>query len=69
MRQAVEKDFRRGSFLKELLPPRVKKLESQTELVHSSSTRGRRQGNTMVRSTDRGASAGPEETPQFPHCH
>ena len=28
MRQAVEKDFRRGSFLEELLPPRVKELKS-----------------------------------------
>ena len=28
MRQAVEKDFRRGSFLEELLPPRLKELES-----------------------------------------
>ena len=28
MRQAVEKDFRRDNFLEELLPPRVKELES-----------------------------------------
>ena len=28
MRQAVEKHFRRGSFLKELLPPQVKEPES-----------------------------------------
>ena len=28
MRQAVEKDFRKGSFLEELLPSRVKELES-----------------------------------------
>ena len=43
--------------------------ESQTKLVHSSSTRGRRQGNTMVPSTGRGASVGPGETPECPHCH
>ena len=43
--------------------------ESQTELVHSSATRGRRQGNTVVPSTGRGASAGPGETPECPHCH
>ena len=28
MRQVAEKDFRRGSFLEELLPPQVKELES-----------------------------------------
>ena len=28
LRQVVEKDFRKGSFLKELLPPRVKESES-----------------------------------------
>ena len=28
MRQAAEKDFRRGSFLEEFLPPRVKEPES-----------------------------------------
>ena len=28
MREAVEKDFRRGSFLEELLPPQVKESES-----------------------------------------
>ena len=43
--------------------------ESQNESVHSSSTRGRRQGNTVVSSTSRGASAGPGETPECPHCH
>ena len=43
--------------------------ESQTESVHSSSTRGRRQGNTVVPSTDRGASVGLGETPKCPHCH
>ena len=43
--------------------------ESQTELVHSSATRGRRQGNTVVPSTGRGALAGLGETPECPHCH
>ena len=43
--------------------------ESQTESVHSSATWGRRQGNTVVPSTGRGASAGPGETPECPHCH
>ena len=43
--------------------------ESQTESVHSSATRGRRQGNTVVPSTGRGASVGPGETPKCPHCH
>ena len=37
--------------------------------VHSFATRGRRQGNTVVPSTGRGASAGPGETPECPHCH
>ena len=37
--------------------------ESQTDSVHSSTTRGRRQGNTVVPSTGRGASVGPGETP------
>ena len=39
--------------------------ESQEESVYSSTTRGRRQGP----STGRGASAGPGETPECPHCH
>ena len=43
--------------------------ESQTESVHSSATRGRRQGNTVVPSTGRGASTGLGETPKCPHCH
>ena len=41
--------------------------ESQTESVHSSAIRGRRQGNTVVPSTSRGASVGPGETLKFPH--
>ena len=36
--------------------------EFQTEPVHSSTIRGIRQGNTIVPSTGRGASAGPGET-------
>ena len=43
--------------------------KSQTESVHSSAIRGRRQGNTVVLSTGRGALAGPRETPECPHCH
>ena len=43
--------------------------ESQTDSVHSSATRGRRQGNTVVPSTGRGALAGLRETPECPHCH
>ena len=43
--------------------------ESQIESVHSSATRGKRQGNTVVPSTGRGASAGPGETLECPHCH
>ena len=43
--------------------------ESQTESIHSSATRGRRQGNTAVPSTGRGASMGLGETPECPHCH
>ena len=43
--------------------------ESQTESIHSSATRGRRQGNTVVPNTGRGASVGPGETPECPHCH
>ena len=43
--------------------------ESQTELVHSFSTRGRRQGNTVVPNIGRGASVGPGETPECPHFH
>ena len=43
--------------------------ESQTESLHSSTIRGRRQGNTIVPSTGRGASTGPGETPEGPYCH
>ena len=43
--------------------------ESQTKSVHSSATRGRTQGNTVVPNTGRGSSVGPRETPECPHCH
>ena len=43
--------------------------ESQTESVHGSATRGRRQGSTVVSSTGRGMSAEQEEVPEFPHYH
>ena len=43
--------------------------ESQIDSINSFSIRGRRQGNTVVPSTGRGASAGLRETPECPHCH
>ena len=43
--------------------------ESQNESVHSSTIRRRRQGNTIVPITGRGALAGRGETPECPHCH
>ena len=43
--------------------------KSQVELVHNSTTRGRRQGPSIAPSTGRGASTGPGETPECPHCH
>ena len=43
--------------------------ESQTESVHSSTIRGRRQRNTIVPSTGRGASVGQGDAPECPHCH
>ena len=43
--------------------------EFQIESIHSSAIKGRRQGNTVVPSTGRGALAGPGETPKCPHCH
>ena len=43
--------------------------ESQTESIHSSAIRGRRQGNIVAPSTGIGASAGPGETPECPHFH
>ena len=43
--------------------------ESQDELVQGFSTRGRRQGSTVVPSSGRGVSTGQGEVPEFPHCH
>ena len=43
--------------------------ECQTESIHSSAIRRRRQGNTVVPSTGRGALAGLRETPECPHFH
>ena len=43
--------------------------ESQIESTHSFATRGKRQGNTVVPSNGRGASAGPGETLECTHCH
>ena len=43
--------------------------ESPAQSKYSSALRGRRQGNTGVPSTSRGASAGQGETPECPHCH
>ena len=43
--------------------------ESQIESIHSSGTRGRRQGNIVIHSTGRGASTGLRETLECPHCH
>ena len=46
-----------------------KDRESQAELVQGSTTRGRRQGSTMVPSSGRGASTGQGEVLECPHCH
>ena len=46
-----------------------KRAKFQTESVHSFAIRGRRQGNTVVPSTGRDASAGPGETLECLHCH
>ena len=43
--------------------------ESQAKSVQGSTTRGRRQGSTMVPSSGRGASTGQGEVPECPHCH
>ena len=43
--------------------------ESQVQSIYSSTTRGRRQGPSTTPSTGRGASAGPGETLECPHCH
>ena len=43
--------------------------ESPGQSEYSSATRGRRQGNTRIPSTGRGASIGQGETLECPHCH
>ena len=43
--------------------------ESQAESIHGSTTRGRRQGSTVVPSSGRGASTGQGEVPECPHYH
>ena len=43
--------------------------ESQAKSNYSSTTRGRRQGPSIEPSTIRGASVGPGETLESPHCH
>ena len=59
MRQAVDEDFRRESFLEELLPPRVKELESPKLSQYIVLPQGE-----VVPSTGRDASAGLGETPK-----
>ena len=43
--------------------------ESQAESVQGTSTRGRRQGSTVVPSSGRGVSTGQGEVPECPHYH
>ena len=43
--------------------------ESQVESVYNSNSRGRRQGPSIAPCNGRGASTGPGETPECPHCH
>ena len=43
--------------------------ESQVESVHSSSTRGKRQGPTMTLGSNRGNVTGQEERIECPHYH
>ena len=43
--------------------------ESQVESIHSSATRGRRQGPTMTPGFSRGISTGQGERVECPHCH
>ena len=43
--------------------------ESQSELVQGSTTRGRRQGSTVVPSSGRCVSIRQGEVPECPHCH
>ena len=41
----------------------------QAESVQGLATRGRRQGDTIVSSSGRGASIGKGEIPEYTHCH
>ena len=43
--------------------------ESQVESVHSSATKGGRQGPTMTQGSSRGTSTGQDERLECPHCH
>ena len=59
-----ERKFSRGSFSS---GKRIR--ESQVDSVHSSTTRGRRQGPTRTQGSDRGISTGQDERPECSHCH
>ena len=59
-----ERKFSRGSSFSGKRP-----RESQVESVHSSTTRGRRQGPTMTSGSGRGTSTEQEEIIECPHCH
>ena len=43
--------------------------ESQIELVHGYTTRGRRQGPTMTQGSSKGTSTGQDERHECPHYH
>ena len=43
--------------------------ESQVDLVHGSTIRGRRQGPTMTQGSGRGISTRQDERPECPHYH
>ena len=60
----LERKFSRGS---SSLGERTR--ESQVESVHSSATRGRRQGPTMTSGSNRGISTGQGERIECFHCH
>ena len=49
--------------------PGKRARESQAELGQGSTTRGRRQGSTVVPSSGRGVSTGQGEVLECPHCH
>ena len=60
----TERKLSRGSFS---LGKRTRK--SQVESMHSSATRGRRQGSTMTSGSSRGTSTGLGERLECPHYH